>query len=248
MTPSGLNTLRGMDPTPSINVYPPSVATPPPATPPNPVPNGPSSNIPSTDRAPSPQRPRAVSQPPPTGPRKSVAFAEKPEVSVAGESEASPPEQDGHRSHRDRNSRGYEAGDDTDSTPDDMRRRSQRSGDGGSRNLDPATANGDDGRRRRHHHRRRSADPSSSRAEPGSSLGVSKENRPTSPADSEATVDLPARFDEKGHKKAEAGDDPVADRIDEILQGKGTAGKLFGNFVDGIFGPDGRKKGKDRER
>jgi hypothetical protein len=163
------------------------------------------------------------------------------------ESEASSPEQQRQRTRRDRTARGYEAGDDTDSTPDDMRRRQQRSGES-SRTLDPASAAGEDGRKRRHHHRRRSADPSSSSGGPSSSSRVSKEARPTSPAESDATVELPARFDEKGRKKAEAGEDPIANRIDEIMHGKGAAGKLFGNFVDGIFGPEGRKKGKDRER
>ena len=205
-----------------------------------------SSYIPPTDRAPSPERTRAISQPPPTGPRKSVGFAEKPEVSVFGESEASsPPAQHRRRSRRER---GYEAGDDTDSTPDELRRRSQRQDDSSNRALDPAAANanGEEGRRRRHHHRRRSADPSSSapQAGPSSYKPSSKEARPTSPgADSDATVDLPPRFDEKGRKKPEAGEDPVADRIDAILQGKGATGKIFGNFVDGIFGPEGRKKG-----
>jgi hypothetical protein len=169
-----------------------------------------------------------------------VAFAEKPEINVPPESEASSPEQTRPRSHRDRN-RGYEASDDTDSTPDDQRRRSLRPAES-SRGLDPSDTNGDNGRRRRHHHRRRSADPTSS------SSSRSKEARTTSPAGSDATVDLPARFDEKGRKKPEAGEDPIADRIDEILQGRGATGKLFGNFVDGIFGPEGRKKGKDRER
>ncbi len=169
-----------------------------------------------------------------------MAFAEKPEINLPPESEASSPEQTRSKPHRDRNM-GYEAGDDTDSTPDDQRRRSQRSAES-SRGLDPSAANGEDGRRRRHHHRRRSADPASS------SGSRSKETRTTSPTGSDATVDLPARFDEKGRKKPETGEDLFADRIDEILQGRGATGKLFGNFVDGIFGPEGRKKGKDRER
>lgn len=190
-----------------------------------------------------------MSQPPPTGTRKSVQFAEKPDVNAAPESEASSPEQHRHRGHRDRTARGYEAGDDTDSTPpDDMRRRAQKTGES-SRTLDPSNANGDEGRKRRHHHRRRSADPSSAAGQDtSSSRSIPRDQRPTSPADSDATVELPSRFDDKGRRKPETGDDPIADRIDEILKGKGVGGKLFGNFVDGIFGPEGRKKGKERER
>jgi hypothetical protein len=63
-----------------------------------------------------------------------------------------------------------------------------------------------------------------------------------SPAPSDETIDLPERFDKNGRKKSQAGDDPAADRLDNILAGKGATGKLFGNFVDGLFGPEGRKK------
>lgn len=254
----GLNAARSVGPEtspepPQINVHPPSMSTPPPGNPPAQlkVPSS-SAYVPPNERSVSPPqvRDRSASQPPPSSaPRKSVQFAEKPEVSELAptESEASEPYHH-HRHHRDRTARGYEAGDDTDSTPDDTRRRSQRDRDrGNDRSLDPESpSNGDDGRRRRHH-RRRSADPSSrsstSRGDFGSgSSSRGDPNRAVSPADSDATVELPARFDDKGKKKAESGDDPMADRIDEILQGKGTAGKLFGNFVGGLFGPDGRKK------
>ena len=209
--------------------------------PPNEAANTSSSYIPPTDRAPSPHRTRATSQPPPSGPRKSVGFAEKPEISVFGDSEASSPE---HHRHRSRRERGYEAGDDTDSTPDELRRRSQRQGES-SRTLDPST---EDGRKRRHHHRRRSADPSS--APLSQSQGTarssrpSKEARPTSPADSDATVELPARFDEKGRQKVETGQDPVADRIDAILSGKGATGKTVWELRGWDLRARGQKEGE----
>ena len=241
---SGVSAPRGPDPAayPSINVHPPSVSTPPnPNANLNVPPSG--SYIPPTERDPSPARTRSVSQPPPSGQRKSVQFAEKPEIQSVVESEAPSPEQHRHGRHRER---GYEAGDDTDSTPDDQRRRQQRERGNGenTRSLDPGAAEGDDGRRKRHHHRRRSADPSSSA--PSSSSKTPDRNQTTSPAESDATVDLPARFDNKGNKKNESGDDPLADRIDGILQGRGVGGKMFGNFIDGIFGPEGRKKGSGR--
>ena len=225
---SGLNTSRGIDPNPSINVYAP--------TPPPPDLDTSQPYIPPTEREPSPRRTRAVSQPPPSGPRKSVAFAEKPEVNTVApaESETSSPEKHRHHSRRER---GYEAGDDTDSTPDETRRRPDEPIS--SRNLDPTIP--EDNRRRRHHRRRRSADASSNPRQDVRPSRESREDRTTSPADSDATVELPARFDEKGRKRSE---DPFADKIDDIMKGKGTAGKLFGNFVDGIFGPEGRKKGR----
>ena len=244
----GVSTPHGLDPTypPEINIHPPSASTP---TQSDFLPNDtyiPPSDayVPPSERGPSPARARAVSQPPPSErqTRKSVAFAAEPDVQPA-ESEASSPEQPRHR-HR--LERGYEAGDDTDSTPDDQRRRQRGGGNAGessrSATLDSEAAAPDDGSRKRHHRRRRSHDPSSSGDK--SSLRPDR-NQTTSPAESDATVDLPARFDNKGNKRAEQGDDPLADRIDGILQGKGTAGKMFGNFVDGLFGPEGRKK-RDR--
>lgn len=55
-------------------------------------------------------------------------------------------------------------------------------------------------------------------------------------------MELPARFDDRGRKKAEKGDDPLADQVDNLLYRKGATGKLFGNFLEGLIGPDGRKK------
>lgn len=193
------------------------------------------------ERTPSPQRSQSQ---PPSG-RKSVQFAEKPEFSPLAptQSEASDLE---HRHHRHKRSqlRGYEAGDDTDSTPDEFRR-SSREYSSQSRNLD-----GDGQDRRKHHRRRRSHDPSTYRRgdEPSSTSGSTRGKaapdleRVTSPADSDATIELPPRFDDKGRRKTDEGDDPLADKVDEILAGKGAAGKMFGNFLDGLFGPDGRRK------
>lgn len=174
---------------------------------------------------------RSQSQPA-SGNRKSVQFADKPEISEAlrAESDASSPERPRHR-HKHSHSRGYEAGDDTDS-PLDEQRRGGREHSSRSRNQE-TTDDGQD--TRRNHRRRRSHEPNSSRADPNL-------NRVVSPVDSDATIELPARFDEKGRKKTEAGEDPLADQLDNILAGKGTAGKVFGNFLDGLFGPDGRRK------
>ncbi len=191
-------------------------------------------DAPLTERSTSPARSR--SQPPPSG-RKSVQFAEAPQVTTVsdttlGGSEASSPERH-HERQKHSLSGGYEAGDDTDSTLDQLRRGAREQP---SRSLDPGS------RDRRHHRRRRSHEPTSSRGEPSSSSRGPELERVTSPADSDATVELPARFDEKGRKKPEPGQDPLADKIEEILAGRGAAGKMFGNFLDGLLGPDGRRK------
>ena len=46
------------------------------------------------------------------------------------------------------------------------------------------------------------------------------------------TIDLPPRFDELGRRK---GDDPLTDRLEDILNGKGTAGKLFSRLTGDLF-------------
>ena len=75
------------------------------------------------------------------------------------------------------------------------------------------------------------------------------EPRTPSPAPSDETIELPARFDEHGRRKPEKGDDPIADKIEEFLAGKGSAGKLFKNLTDGLLGGGGAKEsGRDRRR
>ncbi|RMZ79442.1 hypothetical protein DV738_g3344, partial [Chaetothyriales sp. CBS 135597] len=184
-----------------------------------------------------PPLPRAVSQPPPSSSRKSVQFAERPDIKSVELCEPVSPEPP--RSHRQRE-RGYEAGDDTDSPVEDRDRRSRDRGSHSRRSLDAdSDSSGDDDRRRRrhrHHHSRRSSEPPNAR-----SVTNGDRHRAASPDDSDSTVDLPPRFDSKGNKRIDS-EDPLVDRIEEILQGKGTAGKVLGSFVDGIFGPDGRKK------
>ena len=177
--------------------------------------------------------PRSQSQPPST--RKSVQFAAKPEFSNAAPAPSEVSSVEAPRpKHKHSHSRGYEAGDDTDSTPDEQRRGNRETV---SRSLQPDSID----QQRKWHRRRRSADPSSSRGEPSSRPQEPEIERVKSP-DSDVTIDLPPRFDEKGRKRAEPGDDPLADRFDEVLAGKGVAGKMFGNFLDGFFGPNGRKK------
>ena len=232
---------------PTINVEPPSTTLP--HVYPIPVPGGISTTSHNTPAEPlhepisSPIRSR--SQPPPSSPRKSVQFSETPEITTFSEApsaDSGTQETDNHRHrHHHSHSRGYEAEDDTNSTVD---RRPDRPRD--------FEATEDRSDRRHHHRRRRSHDPSSSssRDEIRSRRGDVDRGEPiervTSPADSEATVDLPPRFDEKGRKKAEAGDDALADKFEEILQGKGAAGKVLGNFIDGLFGSDGKKKRSSR--
>ncbi len=150
-----------------------------------------------------------------------------------------PDQQHRHRRHRSgETSRGYDAGDETDSTPDEYRRRQQ-----GQNALAP-TSNGTDGdEKRRHHRRRKSHEPSASSAAASSSRPQPQpqqqpdvdRNATISPA-SDDTIDLPERFDKQGRRKTVPGEDPLADKLEEILAGKGLGRRLFGNFADGLLG------------
>lgn len=51
--------------------------------------------------------------------------------------------------------------------------------------------------------------------------------------DSEGTIDLPDRFDEQGNRKPE---DPLAEKINDLLSGKGGAGNIFKSLAEGFLG------------
>ncbi|EXJ88703.1 hypothetical protein A1O1_05635 [Capronia coronata CBS 617.96] len=235
----GLNTAVGAAaPSPAVNGHTSSTSTS--ATYPSPIPNPESTknSMASTARGVSP--PRSQSQPAPSARRKSVQFADKPEISPdfdagAAESDASSPERHRHK-HKYPNSRGYESEDDTDSTPVDARH-GRRDRSSRTRNLDPTGGAQD---KRRDHLRRPSHEPTTSH----DGLRVPPPERVTSPYDSDSTVELPPRFDEQGRRKTALGEDPLADRLEEILAGRGVVGKVFGNFLDGLLGPEGRKRGR----
>lgn len=46
------------------------------------------------------------------------------------------------------------------------------------------------------------------------------------------TVELPDRFDKDGKKRDDRGEDPLADKIEELLQGKGLMGRFVKRFTD----------------
>ena len=117
-------------------------------------------------------------------------------------------------------------------SPAQIRKRRQRTGStnaGKSPYLDPTAnqrsdtnisdstlVNSDRPPRHRRHHRSHSQD---------------ERKRIPSPAESDATIDLPPRFDQYGRKKPEKGDDPLADKIEEFLSGKGKGGKWLSKLM-----------------
>lgn len=108
----------------------------------------------------------------------------------------------------------------------------------------PTLVNSDRPPRRRRHHRHRR-----SRSHDGYA-------RSPSPTGSDATIELPDRFDEQGRKKPERGEDPLADKIDEFLSGKGKGGKWLSKLLGedsgdenaGGEGEVGGREYRDRER
>lgn len=69
--------------------------------------------------------------------------------------------------------------------------------------------------------------------------------------DSDGTIELPDRFDEQGNRKHE---DPLAQKINELINGQGGAGGLFkallggGNDAGGGGGDDDERPSRRRSR
>lgn len=139
-------------------------------------------------------------------------------------------------------------------TPAQIRRRRQRAGSTrtpyavphanqpSDTNISDSTLVNSDrpSRHRRHHRRARSRDDVS---------------RPPSPAPSDATIDLPDRFDQYGRKKPEKGDDPLADKVEELLGGKGRGGRWLNKLMGEVDEEDnagaddvGGREYRDREK
>lgn len=86
------------------------------------------------------------------------------------------------------------------------------------RNSDESDTKRDDKRHHHHHHHRRRKDDERSDSTRESGRRRKRHHRDHSPANSEAsdaTIDLPPRFDDQGRRKT---DDPLADKVESFLQ------------------------------
>lgn len=100
--------------------------------------------------------------------------------------------------------------------------------------------------RRRHRREKRERREGESEGATGERRGEGREDerssnrhsRSKSPASdaSGGTVELPPRFNEQGRKIPERGDDRIADNLEDFLNGKGTAGRLFQRFKGDLLG------------
>ena len=83
--------------------------------------------------------------------------------------------------------------------------------------------------------------------DPASQLFNDRYDRPPSGYDSDGTTDLPPRFDRDGNRKPESTGNELADRIQDLLAGRGSAGKLFKGIAGGLMEGAGGGGG-DRDR
>lgn len=177
--------------------------------------------------------PRSSSQPAPAS--KNVAF----DLGSDG-SEVSSPDVRRHN-RRGKTSRGYDAEDDSESPLEARDQRYPTHHPISETESDPERSS-----RRRKQRRRHPDDPPSHRSHRSSRDHASVYDRPSSPAGSDATVELPDRFDEEGRKKPERGEDVVADILEDFLSGKGLGGKyinrIFGGTDDDAEGSSGRRR------
>lgn len=59
-------------------------------------------------------------------------------------------------------------------------------------------------------------------------------------------MELPPRFDEEGNRKPESTGNELADRIQDLLAGRGSAGKLFKGLAGEIMDEGGKKRSRRR--
>jgi hypothetical protein len=70
--------------------------------------------------------------------------------------------------------------------------------------------------------------------DPASQLFNDKYDRPPHDSDSEDTVELPRRFDEHGNRKSESIGDELAERLQDLLAGRASAGSFFKGIASSL--------------
>lgn len=126
--------------------------------------------------------------------------------------------------------------------PDASRRKddAKRDDPGADRHSDTETS--DD----RKHRRRKRKGKERNRDDPQQKRDRQQASRDRSPSeDSDGTIDLPARFDDQGNRKHE---DPLAQKINDLINGQGGAGGIFKALLGGGSDTGGGGGGEDEGR
>jgi uncharacterized protein YoaH (UPF0181 family) len=99
------------------------------------------------------------------------------------------------------------------------------------------------------HHRPRRRGRARRHRDPASQLFNDPYDRPPHDSDSDSgTVELPRRFDEHGNRKHESfGGDDLAERLQELLSGRVSAGNFF-RGIAGSLRDEGSGDGRSRSR
>ncbi|OQO04441.1 hypothetical protein B0A48_09363 [Cryoendolithus antarcticus] len=101
-------------------------------------------------------------------------------------------------------------------------------------------ADNEDSPDRHRHHRKTRPDSDGARDSP--SLFGDKYDDPPHEDDSDSTVEMPARFDERGQRKPEGSGNELAESIQALLSGRGGAGDLLKGIM-GAGGGEGESDG-----
>lgn len=123
--------------------------------------------------------------------------------------------------------------------PHEQQRAGSRDGRSYSDSEETVTSSRRDDRRSRRRGRRD--------RDPASQLFNDKYDRPPNDSDSEGTVELPRRFDDNGNRKHESAADELAERLQELLSGRGLAGSFFKSITDSLK-DEGYREGRKRSR
>ena len=120
--------------------------------------------------------------------------------------------------------------------PDASRKAQEDGGDGGEE--------GGEKKHRRRRRKRGTEEKEKARHRDSPQLMHDKYDRAPEEEDSDGTVELPPRFDERGEPKQ---GDPLADKINDLLGGSGL-GNILGRVLGGESEDDGGRSGRRRHR
>ena len=98
------------------------------------------------------------------------------------------------------------------------------------------------------HHDRKSRRRGRRGRDPASQLFNDKYERRPHDSDSEDTIELPRRFDEHGNRKPDSMGDELAERLQDLLSGKASAGSFFKSIASSLSHEGDREERRPSRR